>query len=62
MFFFTFLVMAIGAYLPYSPVAHAMGFVPLPAIYWAWIAGFLVLYCTLTHFVKTWFFHKYGVD
>ena len=25
MFFFTFLVMAIGAYLPYSPVAHALG-------------------------------------
>jgi len=61
MFFFTLLVMGIGAYLPYSPVAGALGFVPLPAIYWAWIAGFLILYCGITHFVKTWFFHKYGV-
>ena len=26
MFFFTFLVMAIGAYLPYSPVAGSLGF------------------------------------
>ena len=62
MFFFTLLVMAIGAYLPYSPVAGALGLVALPAIYWAWIFGFLVLYCTLTHFVKTWFFRKFGVD
>ncbi|HTP58483.1 MAG TPA: magnesium-translocating P-type ATPase [Spirochaetia bacterium] len=62
MFFFTFLVMGIGAYLPYSPVAGALGFVPLPAIYWAWIGGFLVLYCAITHFVKSWFFHKFGVD
>jgi len=62
MFFFTFLVMAIGAYLPYSPVAAALGLVPLPAIYWAWIAGFLILYCTLTHFVKSWFFRRFGVD
>ena len=25
---------------------------PLPPIYWAWIAGFLVAYCVLTHVVK----------
>jgi Mg2+-importing ATPase len=63
MFFFTLLVMAIGVALPYiPPIASLLGFVPLPAIYWAWIAGFLVLYCTLTHFVKSWFFKKYGVD
>jgi Mg2+-importing ATPase len=34
--------------------------VPLPPIYWAWIAGFLVTYGILTHFVKTWFFNRYG--
>ena len=47
--------------LPFA-VAGALGLVPLPAIYWAWIVGFLILYCTLTHFVKTWFFHRFGVD
>jgi Mg2+-importing ATPase len=62
MLFFTLLVMAIGAVLPYSPIAGFLGFVPLPAIYWAWIAGFLVLYCMLTHTVKNWFFKKFGVD
>ena len=62
MLFFTLLVMAIGIALPYSPAAHFFGLVPLPAIYWAWIAGFLVLYCALTHTVKNWFFKKFGVD
>jgi Mg2+-importing ATPase len=64
MFFFTLLVMAIGIALPYSPqaVRDFLGFVPLPAIYWAWIAGFLVIYCTLTHQVKSWFFKRFGVD
>jgi len=62
MLFFTLLVMGIGAALPYTPVAGHLGFVPLPAIYWLWIAGFLVIYCGLTHVVKSWFFRKFGVD
>jgi Mg2+-importing ATPase len=60
--FFTLLIMAVAAYLPYSPLAGILGFVPLPAIYWAWIAGFLLLYCLLTHFVKSWFFRRFGVS
>lgn len=44
---FTLLIMGVAAFLPYSPLAGLLGFVPLPAIYWAWIAGFLVLYCLL---------------
>ena len=60
--FFTLLIMGIAAYLPYSPLAGVLGFVPLPAIYWAWIAGFLAAYCVLTHLVKSWFFRKFGVD
>jgi Mg2+-importing ATPase len=60
--FFTLLVMGIAVYLPYSPLAGILGLVPLPGIYWAWIGGFLVLYCLLTHLAKTWFFRKFGVD
>ncbi|GKT07535.1 magnesium-translocating P-type ATPase [Desulforhabdus sp. TSK] len=56
----TLTIMAIGAWLPYSPFAGALGMVPLPLIYWAWIAAFLFLYATLTHIVKTWFFNRYG--
>ena len=58
----TLTVMAIGAALPYTPFASYFGFVPLPAIYWAWIAGFLLTYSVLTHYVKVWFHGKYGID
>jgi Mg2+-importing ATPase len=58
----TLLIMLIGAWLPYSPFAGALGMVPLPPVYWAWIAAFLVSYSVLTHFVKTWFFKRYGGD
>jgi P-type Mg2+ transporter len=56
----TLFIMAVGVWLPYSPFAGSLGMVPLPPIYWAWIAAFLVLYALLTHTVKTWFFKRYG--
>ena len=58
----TLVVMAAGAYLPYSPFAAYFGFVPLPVSYWYWIAGFLLCYSFLTHHVKVWFHNKYGID
>jgi Mg2+-importing ATPase len=62
MLFFTLSIMAVAVALPYSPLAGLLGFVPLPAVYWLWIAGFLAAYCALTHLVKSWFFRKFGVD
>jgi Mg2+-importing ATPase len=58
----TLIIMAIGIWLPYSPFASDLGMMPLPAIYWAWIALFLTAYAVLTHGVKTWFFKRYGGD
>jgi Mg2+-importing ATPase len=58
----TLAIMAIGAWLPYSPFAADLGMVPLPVLYWVWIALFLATYAALTHFVKTWFFNRYGGD
>ena len=58
----TVIVMVAGALLPYSSFGSYFGFVPLPAIFWAWIAGFLFCYAVLTHAVKVWFFRKYGMD
>ena len=58
----TLLIMLIGGTLPYMPFASYFGFVPLPPIYWAWIAGFLLTYSILTHYVKVWFHNKYGID
>ena len=62
MLFTTLIVMAIGAWLPYSPFAHFFGFVALPPVYWLWLAGFLLSYAVLTHFVKVWFHNRYGID
>jgi Mg2+-importing ATPase len=62
MTFTTLAVMAVGVWLPYSPFAPSLGMVPLPAAYWAWIGGFLMTYGVLTHFVKTWFFKRFGGD
>jgi Mg2+-importing ATPase len=58
----TLTIMAVGAWLPYSPFAGALGMVPLPPVYWAWIAAFLVAYAVLTHAVKTWFIKRFGAE
>ena len=58
----TLVIMAIGVWLPFSPLAHWLGLVPLPAIYFLWIAGYLLAYSVLTHTVKMWFARKFGSD
>jgi P-type Mg2+ transporter len=58
----TLIIMAVGAWLPYSSLAPSLGMVPLPISYWGWIAFFLFSYAVLTHVVKTWFFKRYGGD
>jgi P-type Mg2+ transporter len=60
MLLITATVMCIGMYLPFSPIASSLGFVPLPAIYFLWLAGILTCYCVLTQLVKIWFIKKYG--
>lgn len=60
MLMITATVMAVGIYLPFSPLASSLGFVPLPAVYFVWLAFILTSYCILTQFVKTWFIKKYG--
>ncbi|AFY92345.1 magnesium-translocating P-type ATPase [Chamaesiphon minutus] len=60
MLLITATVMCIGMYLPFSPIGSSLGFVPLPAVYFLWLAGILTCYCVLTQLVKTWFIKKYG--
>jgi len=60
--FTTVVIMAIGGFLPYSPLARGMGLIPLPASFWGFMFIFIVSYSTLTHFVKTWYFNKFGID
>jgi Mg2+-importing ATPase len=54
------IIVAIGAYLPFSPLAGALGLVALPGLYWLLLAGMLLCYVVLTQVVKTWFYRRYG--
>ncbi len=51
-------VMAIGIWLPFSPLANALGFVPVPASFWPFVVGILLAYIVLTQIVKTWLIRK----
>jgi Mg2+-importing ATPase len=62
MTFTTLLVMAIGVWLPFSPLAGFIGLTPLPPMFFVWIAGFLLTYSVLTHAVKMWFVRRFGLD
>ena len=57
----TLLICGIGAFLPYSHFAHALGLVPLPLEYWFALAGILVLYLGLTQLVKGWLIRRFGL-
>lgn len=54
------IIVGIGAYLPYSPLAGALGLAPLPPVYWLYLLGMLIAYVVLTQFVKTWFYKRFG--
>jgi Mg2+-importing ATPase len=54
----TVIIMAIAAYLPFSPLAGFLGFVPLPPLYWLLLLGTLVCYLALTQVVKVWLLKK----
>jgi Mg2+-importing ATPase len=51
-------VMAVGAWLPFSPLAEAFGFTPLPGLYWPLLGLTLCGYVALTQVVKTWLFRR----
>jgi Mg2+-importing ATPase len=48
----TILIMAFGAWLPYSPLASSLGFVPLPPLYWVILLATLICYVGLTQVIK----------
>ncbi|MFJ3926715.1 magnesium-translocating P-type ATPase [Streptomyces sp. NPDC090022] len=55
----TVLAVLTGLYLPFSPLAGSLGFVPLPAGYFPWLIGVLLAYCALTQAVKTWYIRRF---
>ena len=58
----SFTACVIGLWLPYSPLAGALGFEHLPAGYWPLLALMLLAYLTLTQLVKVWLYRRFNLD
>ncbi|MGD0812791.1 MAG: magnesium-translocating P-type ATPase [Verrucomicrobiota bacterium] len=54
----TLVIMAISAWLPYSPLSMMLGLVPLPGFYWPILFVTLLCYVVLTQLVKMWLIGK----
>jgi P-type Mg2+ transporter len=54
----TVLIMGVGMWLPYSPLAPILGFVHLPPLYWPILFLTLLCYMVLTQLVKMWLMRK----
>ncbi|MFI5304629.1 MAG: magnesium-translocating P-type ATPase [Nitrospiria bacterium] len=53
-------IVIVAGIIPYSSIGTALGFVPLPIQYWAYLAAMLLGYIVLTQIVKTWYVKKFG--
>ena len=51
-------IMALAAWLPFSPAAPALGFTALPLLYWPILLATLLCYVVLTQTVKMWLIRK----
>ena len=54
----TLAIMGIAAWLPFSPLARYLGFVPLPWQYWPFLLLTLLCYVGLTQVIKSWMVRK----
>jgi Mg2+-importing ATPase len=54
------LIVAFGAWLPVSPLAGTLGFIPLPGKFWWLLAIMLLGYAGLTQVMKIWFIRRFG--
>ena len=55
----TALIMAIGIYVPFSPLGAAVGLQTLPLSYFPWLVGILAGYAVLTQFLKQLYIKKF---
>ena len=56
--FTTLAIMAFGIWLPYSPMASALGFTHLPRLYWPLLLLTLLGYVGLTQIIKMWLLRR----
>jgi Mg2+-importing ATPase len=55
------IICAVGLWLPVSPFAPALGFVPLPHSFYGGLGLILLAYLGLTQWTKSWFFRRFGL-
>jgi len=53
------LIIAIGIYIPFSPLGAAVGLQALPLNYFPWLVGILLGYAFLTQFLKKLYIKKF---
>jgi Mg2+-importing ATPase len=54
-------IMAVGVWLPYSPLASALGFTHLPGLYWPILMLTLLSYMGLTQIIKVWLLSRHWI-
>jgi P-type Mg2+ transporter len=59
--FTTVSIMGFGAWLPYSPIASALGFTQLPPLYWPILLVTLLVYMAATQTIKVWLLRKHWI-
>jgi Mg2+-importing ATPase len=57
----TIVICVVGIAIPFTWAGSALGFIPLPRLYWPLVATMLVSYALLTHLVKLWFVRRWGM-
>jgi Mg2+-importing ATPase len=50
----------VGCWLPFSPLAEALGFNSLDHSYWLWLVATMLGYMMLTQVVKKLYIRRYG--
>jgi Mg2+-importing ATPase len=54
----TLAIMALGLWLPYSPIGSSLGLTHLPGMYWPVLMATLVGYVSLTQVIKVWLLRR----
>ena len=55
----TGVVIALGIYVPFSPLGTLVGLQPLPLAYFPWLAGTLLSYCCVAQLMKTIYIRRF---
>jgi P-type Mg2+ transporter len=58
----TTIIMGVGIFVPFSPLASKIGLVALPMAYFPFLVVTLLAYALLTQVMKVWFIRKYGYN